>query len=306
MARDEAYAFLIFDSASDELVGGITLGGVRRGVSQSGNARLLDGRTHAGKGRMTRAVAATVEFALSKLRLHRIEAACIPDNAPSIALLERNGFQREGFARGLPQDRRRLARSSSFRAGRKRRASATDVVQILSERAAQRRLRRPSRRSVARAGRPGAPRRGARSGGPRRRRVSCSPRLVAFWRTGVRGAIGQGLARFRRHRPDAGRRALQRPGRPHPGVDRARRRRHRPADRSQRARAGGAAGLDRLRADQRFRRAIDPSDRRAAFPLCRLRRRLARSRLVANRDDHRQSGRGARTRGQRGARTYSA
>jgi ribosomal-protein-alanine N-acetyltransferase len=47
---------------------------------------------------MTRAVATTVEFAFSKLRLHRVEAACIPDNAPSIALLERNGFQREGYA----------------------------------------------------------------------------------------------------------------------------------------------------------------------------------------------------------------
>ena len=35
-------------------------------------------------------------FALAKLRLHRIEAACIPENAPSIALLERNGFRREG------------------------------------------------------------------------------------------------------------------------------------------------------------------------------------------------------------------
>ena len=51
------------------------------------------GASHAGRGRMTRAVAATVEFAVSRLRLHRIEAACIPENAPSIALLERNGFR---------------------------------------------------------------------------------------------------------------------------------------------------------------------------------------------------------------------
>ena len=57
------------------------------------------GAPHAGKGRMTRAVAAAVEFAFARLRLHRIEAACIPENAPSIALLERNGFRREGFAR---------------------------------------------------------------------------------------------------------------------------------------------------------------------------------------------------------------
>jgi [ribosomal protein S5]-alanine N-acetyltransferase len=101
MARDEAYSFLIFDSITDELLGGITLGGVRRGVSQSGTLGYWMGAPHAGKGRMTRAVAATVEFALTRLRLHRIEAACIPENAPSIALLERNGFRREGYARGF-------------------------------------------------------------------------------------------------------------------------------------------------------------------------------------------------------------
>ena len=57
------------------------------------------GAPHAGKGHMTRAVAAALRFGFGALRLHRIEAACIPDNAPSIALLERNGFRREGFAR---------------------------------------------------------------------------------------------------------------------------------------------------------------------------------------------------------------
>ena len=101
IARDEAYAFLIFDQTSDELIGGITLGGVRRGVSQAGTLGYWMGAPHAGKGRMTRAVAATIEFAFSRLRLHRIEAACIPENLPSIALLERNGFRREGYARGL-------------------------------------------------------------------------------------------------------------------------------------------------------------------------------------------------------------
>ena len=100
IARDEAYPLLIFDQTSDGLLGGITLGGVRRGVSQTGTLGYWMGARHAGKGRMTRAVAATVEFAFSRLRLHRIEAACIPDNAPSIALLERNCFQREGYARG--------------------------------------------------------------------------------------------------------------------------------------------------------------------------------------------------------------
>ena len=100
MARDEAYPLFIFDQTSDELLGGITLGGIRRGVSQTGTLGYWMGAPHAGKGRMTRAVAAMAEFGFSRLRLHRIEAACIPDNAPSIALLQRNGFRREGYARG--------------------------------------------------------------------------------------------------------------------------------------------------------------------------------------------------------------
>lgn len=100
IARDEAYPFLIFDQTSDELLGGVTLGGIRRGVAQTGTLGYWMGAAHARNGRMTRAVAATVEFAFLKLRLHRVEAACIPDNAPSIRLLRRNGFQREGYARG--------------------------------------------------------------------------------------------------------------------------------------------------------------------------------------------------------------
>jgi ribosomal-protein-alanine N-acetyltransferase len=99
ISRDEAYAFLIFDQTSDELLGGLTLGGIRRGVSQTGTLGYWMGAQHAGRGRMTRAVSATVEFGFGKLRLHRVEAACIPHNAASIALLERNGFHREGLAR---------------------------------------------------------------------------------------------------------------------------------------------------------------------------------------------------------------
>jgi ribosomal-protein-alanine N-acetyltransferase len=99
MARDESYSFLIFEATTDELLGGLTLGGVRRGVAQAATLGYWMGAPHAGKGYMTRAVAAAVRFGFATLRLHRIEAACIPDNAPSIALLRRNGFRREGLAR---------------------------------------------------------------------------------------------------------------------------------------------------------------------------------------------------------------
>jgi ribosomal-protein-alanine N-acetyltransferase len=99
MARDESYAFLIFDATSEVLMGGLTLGGIRRGVAQAGTLGYWMGASHAGKGHMTRAVAAAVRHGFSTLRLHRVEAACLPQNLASMALLERNGFQREGVAK---------------------------------------------------------------------------------------------------------------------------------------------------------------------------------------------------------------
>ena len=99
MARDESFAFLIFDSATDALIGGLTLGGIRRGVAQAATLGYWMGAPHAGRGRMTRAVAAATRYGFSTLRLHRIEAACLPENVPSMSLLERNGFRREGLAR---------------------------------------------------------------------------------------------------------------------------------------------------------------------------------------------------------------
>lgn len=100
IARDESFPFLIFEEGSNTLLGGLTVGGIRRGVSQTATLGYWMGAPHAGKGHMTRAVAVAVAFGFSTLRLHRLEAACIPSNIASATLLERNGFQREGFARG--------------------------------------------------------------------------------------------------------------------------------------------------------------------------------------------------------------
>jgi ribosomal-protein-alanine N-acetyltransferase len=99
VANDESYSFLIFDQASNTLLGGLTLGGLRRGVAQAGTLGYWMGAPYAGKGVMTRAVAVAVRYGFGALRLHRIEAACLPENLPSMTLLERNGFQREGLAR---------------------------------------------------------------------------------------------------------------------------------------------------------------------------------------------------------------
>jgi ribosomal-protein-alanine N-acetyltransferase len=116
MRADQAYAFLLFRKADNVLVGGITLTNVRRGVAQAGSMGYWIGAPFAAQGYMTRGVLAMVPFAFDVLRLHRLEAACIPSNQPSIRLLERTGFTREGYAReylcinGLWQDHLLYAR----------------------------------------------------------------------------------------------------------------------------------------------------------------------------------------------------
>ena len=44
-------------------------------------------------------VEAVLDFAFARLRLHRVEAACLPANRASIRLLEKSGFTQEGYAR---------------------------------------------------------------------------------------------------------------------------------------------------------------------------------------------------------------
>jgi ribosomal-protein-alanine N-acetyltransferase len=96
---DQSYALLVFGTEKNALVGGITLANVRRGVAQAGSIGYWVGARYARRGLMTAAMRALIPYAFDSLRLHRLEAACIPTNAASIALLEKTGFQREGFAR---------------------------------------------------------------------------------------------------------------------------------------------------------------------------------------------------------------
>ena len=96
---DQAYSFFIFRKADGVLVGGVTLANVRRGVAQAGSIGYWVGEPFARKGYMTAAMRALVPFCFVTLRLHRLEAACIPANTASVRLLEKTGFQREGYAR---------------------------------------------------------------------------------------------------------------------------------------------------------------------------------------------------------------
>jgi ribosomal-protein-alanine N-acetyltransferase len=96
---DLAYPFLVFRKSDNALIGGCTLTNVRRGVTQSAAIGYWVGARHARQGYMYAALTAIRPFAFELLGLHRLEAACIPENEASRKLLLKIGFQEEGRAR---------------------------------------------------------------------------------------------------------------------------------------------------------------------------------------------------------------
>lgn len=101
-AEQSGYTFFLIlsDDATTELVGGLTLSNIRRRAAQAASLGYWMSAGHAGKGLMTRAVGLALPFVFNELRLHRLEAACLPHNSASIRVLEKNGFRKEGLAEG--------------------------------------------------------------------------------------------------------------------------------------------------------------------------------------------------------------
>jgi len=101
-ADDTCYPYFIFADGR-RLLGAVTLTNVRRGVAQTATLGYWIGEAHARQGYMNRAIALLLPHAFTALSLHRLEAACLPRNQASIALLQRAGFEREGFAKSYLQ-----------------------------------------------------------------------------------------------------------------------------------------------------------------------------------------------------------
>lgn len=100
---DRGYAFLIFERRGGALVGGATVGQVRRGAALSATLGYWIGQPHAGRGYMTDALSGLLPFAFDKLALHRLTAAVAVGNAASRRVLRKVGFTSEGVARKYMQ-----------------------------------------------------------------------------------------------------------------------------------------------------------------------------------------------------------
>src|SRR6266478_929216 len=81
IAADRSYPFIVFRESDGAMIG------------------YWVGQPHGHQGYMTSALRVLLPSLFGELNLHRVEAACIPSNAPSIRVLEKCGFNREGLAR---------------------------------------------------------------------------------------------------------------------------------------------------------------------------------------------------------------
>jgi RimJ/RimL family protein N-acetyltransferase len=97
-ARDELYQWGVALPDEGTVIGTCTLTSFH---AESGRAEIgfALGRKHRGRGYMSDAVAGLLDYAFGPLGLRRLEADVDPRNGPSLRLLERMGFRREGLLR---------------------------------------------------------------------------------------------------------------------------------------------------------------------------------------------------------------
>jgi [ribosomal protein S5]-alanine N-acetyltransferase len=90
------YYLAIIEKSTGALVGFVRIGLLAHSAGELGYAMRRDRWR---RGYTTEASGVMLDFAFTTLGLHRVQAACGPENAGSQALLEKLGFSREGRLR---------------------------------------------------------------------------------------------------------------------------------------------------------------------------------------------------------------
>ncbi|HVF63287.1 MAG TPA: GNAT family protein [Casimicrobiaceae bacterium] len=91
--------FVVVRNEDQALVGVVNLSEIVRGFFQSAYLGYYVFAPYAGKGYMTEALLLVLDKAFGDIALHRVEVNVQPDNARSLALVERVGFTREGYSK---------------------------------------------------------------------------------------------------------------------------------------------------------------------------------------------------------------
>jgi ribosomal-protein-alanine N-acetyltransferase len=96
---DRAYPFFVLDLAGNEIMGCFTFANVVRGAFQACHLGYSIAVHRQGQGVMRESLAVALDWAFSELDLHRIMANYMPRNERSAQLLQRLGFEQEGYAK---------------------------------------------------------------------------------------------------------------------------------------------------------------------------------------------------------------
>jgi ribosomal-protein-alanine N-acetyltransferase len=91
--------FLVVRNDDDALAGVVNFSEIIRGLFHSAYVGYYAFAPLAGDGYMAEGFALALDYAFRKLKLHRVEANVQPGNRRSLALVERLGFEREGYSR---------------------------------------------------------------------------------------------------------------------------------------------------------------------------------------------------------------
>jgi ribosomal-protein-alanine N-acetyltransferase len=102
-SRDQASAshigVVVCKLDDDALIGVFNFSEIVRGAFESCYLGYYAFAPHVGHGYMSEGLNLVLALAFTRLKLHRIEANVQPNNRPSVSLVRRAGFTREGFSR---------------------------------------------------------------------------------------------------------------------------------------------------------------------------------------------------------------
>ncbi|MCJ8278945.1 MAG: ribosomal protein S5-alanine N-acetyltransferase [Rivularia sp. ALOHA_DT_140] len=98
-AQGQSLRLLIFSQTESTIIGIINFRNFIRGVAQFCTVGYSLAEKEQGKGYMTEALQASIDYVFEELKMHRIMANYMPHNQSSGNLLKRLGFVVEGYAR---------------------------------------------------------------------------------------------------------------------------------------------------------------------------------------------------------------
>lgn len=91
--------FVALNKEMNEMIAACNFTNITGGVFQACNMGYSVSKKYEGQGYMFEAAEAAISHIFDKLKLHRIIAGYMPSNLKSAALLERLGFEKEGYAK---------------------------------------------------------------------------------------------------------------------------------------------------------------------------------------------------------------